>query len=237
MEDQVDLTQSTPEPAPSPAPTPAPVVNRCARNELKLGEAASSKNVEVAAVVLYDKCQAIKNEPRFSEITMDYIEDDNLQNVLSRHCVWLGKTSIPKNVDIKTWDPKAASEESREYLKASSKAQCASKLKEAFKDAFPQHPAWSTHHLDGGQGWWSTMRKQLEKAATRHQNKNETEEDTSIYPLYLMNTHGFTPIKLPPDDPANEQFNGEITSIDMEAVDKPQHDEIIQERKPVLPQS
>ena len=125
---------------------------------------------------------------------------------------------MPKNVDISSWNSKVASDEQRDYIKASTKGQCISKEKEAFKDKFPNHAAWPSHVAQEDSGWWSIMRKKLEEEATRTQNRNETEEATSVYPLYLENCHGYSPTKRPVDDPINAKFNGEISSVDMEAI-------------------
>lgn len=118
---------------------------------------------------------------------------------------------MPKNVDFSSWNPKVASGEKRECIKASTKGQCISKK-------FPNHAAWPSHVVQDDLGWWSTVRKKLEKEATRTQNRNETEEDTSVYSLFLENYHSYSLTKRPVDDPIIAKFNWEISSVDMEAI-------------------
>lgn len=40
--------------------------------ELRLGEAPNSRGAEKSAVMLHDKCQALWNEPAFSDVTMNH---------------------------------------------------------------------------------------------------------------------------------------------------------------------
>ena len=75
------------------------MANNPPQRELLLGEAQSTKAAKLAAYKIYNRYQRHRNDPTLDEITLDYIEGDNLQAHLTRFCAWLGNTTISHGFD------------------------------------------------------------------------------------------------------------------------------------------
>jgi hypothetical protein len=91
--------------------------------------------------------------------------------------------------DLQSWVVPSETTEKTKFMKASSKVDYASRVKNAIKEKFPSHPDWHGHTGDE-YSWWTVTRKGLDKAAQRNQNTNEDESTTGLRPLYLENCPG-----------------------------------------------
>jgi hypothetical protein len=161
----------------------------------KLGEVDNTHAGSITAIRLWNRYQESRNEPTLQEMTMSYIESDNLRAHLTMFCAWLGKTTISigwQNIkDLQSWVVPVTMDKTK-FMKASSKVDYASRVKNAIKEKFPSHPDWHGHTGDDD-SWWTVTKKGLDKAAQRNQNTNEDESTTGLRPLYLENCPGYQP--------------------------------------------
>jgi hypothetical protein len=132
------------------------------------GDAVSTTGVRVAGLASFDKHQKEHDDPLFADITPLYVENDNMEILLSSFASWYKETKIPH------------ANNNSKFLEADTKAKYWGNVKEAFKKKFPSHEAWEDDD------WCTRIREGIKKEARRTEFHEGTDsQDDKVRALYL----------------------------------------------------
>ena len=136
----------------------------------RISNAPSTQGGYEAAIKRFDEFQKARNDPVFSDLKKVHVRDDHLQKLMLDFGTYLVQIDIPY---------------ANRVLSAETKSKYFEKLKEALKEKFPKHKAFDDER------WYTSLRKDIEKGATRtNLLSNESFENKTLpfYPL-LVDTY------------------------------------------------
>ena len=112
----------------------------------KISNAASTQGGYKAAMKRFDAFQRERNDPEFCDLKELHIHEDHLQKLMLDYGTYLAKTDLYY---------------AKKILSADAKGKYFGKLKEALKEKFPKHKAFTD------MSWYTTLKSDIEKGATR----------------------------------------------------------------------
>ena len=143
----------------------------------RISNARSTQGGYEAAMKRFNAFQKARNDPEFCDLKELHVREDHLQKLMLDYGTYLAKTDLYY---------------AKKVLSAVAKGKYFGKLKEALKEKFPKHKAFTD------ESWYIMLKSDIEKGATRTNFlRNDSVDDTaktlSFYPLlkdgYIRENH------------------------------------------------
>ena len=152
-----------------------------------IGESDSTYEGKKTAIRLFNLYQGKRNAPAYNELTVDDVEQDNLQFIIKRFASWLANFDMPRYHDANFEPRSSAVGKLATYMEAGTKRKYLERIKAVLKETFPRHPDWADQNE-----WYLQLLVNFDTEAKRNKSKidNSDVSDRSIRSLYKENTPG-----------------------------------------------